>query len=251
MMDLKLSAKLVSLFLVFSVCLLGYVSMSTWAHPFPVPGAINIDPDTTIYQSSTAGSTVQVFFADSVETLNKLTVDRNYIQVNDGTEIGVQSTVDCDLNLTSWEPVPEKTAGTVAEFSIDSAGNWVPFQFYIGNLKAGYWYNVFIDGQLGPRLLIASSDGIIGFTYSGDPGEHSFEVRQSALAPPMPGLLGLIVLMLIVGVVVSIIGETTYQLRKQQPVSTEHMVKSLVNMTIYIVIAVAIIGVIYLLLARM
>lgn len=250
-MDSRLSAKLVSLSLVFSVCLLGYTAMSTWAHPFPVPGAINIDPDTTIYQSSTPGSTVQVFFSDSVETLNKLTVDRNYIQVNDGTKIGVQSTVNCDLNLTTWEPAPEKTAGTVAEFTITSAGNWVPFQFYIGNLKPGYWYNVFIDGQLGPRLQTASDSGVIGFTYSGNPGAHTFEVRQSALAPPMPGLLGLIVLMLVVGVVIGIIGETTYQLRKQQPLSTEHLVKSLFNMTIYIVIAIGIIGAIYILLAGM
>jgi len=250
-MNYNLALKTVSLFLVLSVCLLGYTATITWAHPFPVPGAINIDPDTTIYQSSTVGSTVQIFFADSMETLDKLTVDRNYIQVNDGTKIGVHSVVDCDLNLTSWEPVPEKTAGTVAEFSINSAGNWVPFQFYIGNLKVGYWYNVFIDGQLGPRLLTASNEGSIGFAYSGIPGIHDFEVRQFALAPPMPGLLGLIVLMLIVGVVVGIIGETTYQLRRQQPVSTEHMVKSLVNMTLYVVIAVSVIGVIYALLAGM
>jgi len=180
-MDLKLSAKLVSLFLVLSVCLLGYVSMTTLAHPFPVPGAISIDPDTTIYQSSTPGSIVQIYFSDSVETLDKLVIDWQYVQINDGTKIGVQSSVNCELNLTTWEPASINVGGTVAEFSISSAGNWVPFDIYLGNLNPGKTYRVMIDDSLGP-LLDADSTGTAAFTFSGNPGAHDFEV----ILPPPP-----------------------------------------------------------------
>jgi hypothetical protein len=247
-MESKLLLKIASLFLMLSVCLLGYTAMSAWAIPTPTPGKVAIGENVTIEESST----VRIYFTSGGDQyFGRLVISSDYIQIDNGTEIGVQSTVPCDLNLTTWAPVAEKHAGTVAEFTLYSAGVWVAFQFYVGNLKVGHWYNVLIDGKLGPKLLTASQAGVIGFAYAGNPGKHNFEIRQSALAPPMVNLLGVIVLMLVVGVVVGIVGETTYQLRKQKPVSTEHMVKSLINMTIYIAIAVGIIGAIYGLLANM
>jgi len=248
-MTTGLSAKLVSLFLVLSVCLLGYVSMSAFAaHPFPVPGDISIDPETTIYQSSTPGSVVQIFFADSDETLNNLTVDADYIQVNKGTMIGVHSLVNCELNLTSWEPAALETRGTVAEFSINSAGNWVPFSIYLGNLKVGYIYRVLIDGNPGP-VLVAGATGGASFVYSGNPGTHDFEVRQFYYTPQISSLLNVIVLVIAIGIVMGVAGEGIYSLRKQKERTPQEMMRSLFNMVLYIVIGLSILGTIYIIIS--
>jgi len=232
-MDSKFSAKLVSLFLVLSVCLLGYTAMNTWAHPFPIPGAINIDSDTSIYQSTTPGSIVQVRFSDSVETLNKLTVDHEYIQINDGIKIGVQSIVNCELNLTTWEPIPKNTPGMVASFALSSAGNWVPFTFYIGNLNVGSWYNVLIDGVLGPSHITASNDGIIGFTFAGNPGEHDFEIQQLSFAPATIHLLSIILPLIAMGILLSILGEVVFVAKEKRKFKT----KDFIDMAIFIVIS--------------
>lgn len=239
-MDSRLSVKVVSLFLIGSVCLLGYTAMSVWGHPFPVPGAITIDPDSTIYQSSIPGQVVQIFFSDSVETLDKLTVDHDYIQINDGTEIGVQSPVDCELNLTTWEPLPEKTAGIVAEFRVTSAGNWVPFQFYIGNLKPGLMYNVLIDGAHGPALLVASINGNIGFAYAGPPGEHDFKVRQSALTAQEVSLISIIAPLIAIGILIPILG-FIIDLAKEKK---KPKLADFINLVIFIVIGASLMTVI-------
>ena len=246
MKDSRLSAKLVSLFLVFSVCLLGYTAMSTWGAPTPTAGKVAIDESVEIYQSAN----VRVYFTAGGDIyLDKLTVTSDYVQVNESTEIGVQSTIACNLNLTSYNPVSEKTAGVVAEFSLYSTGVWVPFTFYIGNLKAYHWYNIFIDGVLGPSLLTASGNGVIGFSYAGAAGQHDFEVQQFALAPPIPSLLNLIVVVLVLGIVASIAGEATYMLHKQKTMPADQMMKSLIKMVIITIIGLGMIGLIVTMLA--
>lgn len=228
--------KSISLFLIASVCLLGYTSMNAWATLTPTPGMVAIDNTVVINQSST----VRVFIAGGGDLyLDKLVVSNEYVQVNDSTQIGVQSTVPCNLNLSSWTTIPVGVSGTVATFSIWSSGVWVPFTFFVGNLNANHWFNIYIDGQIGPTMLTASPQGTIGFSYAGNAGTHQFIVKQLDLTPPVPELINMLFLFLILGVMMAplqlvIKGYKT----KKMP-----LVKDFIMVFLVVVIGLALIGV--------
>ena len=83
-----------------------------------------------------------------------------------------------------------------------------------------------------------------GFTLTTD-----FYFINVTLGTPMPAsvsnIIGLTFVMFAIGIVVGVVAEGTSSLRKMQMRTTEQMVKSLLNMVIYIVIGMASLGIMY------
>ncbi len=235
-MDSRLSAKVVSLFLVFSICSFGFVSMNTWADVTPTDGQIAIEKTIQINQSEN----VRVFFTGFTGVDDwygsSFSLTSQGTSVNDGTRIGVTSAVECNLNLTTWNVLPENTAGTVATFSLWSATGWSAFTFLIDNLHAGVWYNVYIDGILGPSKLVGTP---ITWGFAGTSGTHTFEVRQSAINASNTSLITAIFIFLLLGVALGPI-MWTIKLSKQKgkvPSTTE-----IIHLAIYIIVGLTLIS---------
>ena len=71
------------------------------------------------------------------------------------------------------------------------------------------------------------------------------QLNEILYGPQTGGLVNLIALMFTIGIVVGVVAEGTKLLRKQRLPTTQEMVKSVLNMVIYIVIGMALIGVVY------
>jgi large-conductance mechanosensitive channel len=63
--------------------------------------------------------------------------------------------------------------------------------------------------------------------------------------PQVSGIINVIFIMFAIGIVVGVVAEGTNSLRKMQMRTTQQMVKSLLNMVIYIVVGMASIGILY------
>ena len=116
--------------------------------------------------------------------------------------------------------------------------------FTLSGLESGRMYRLYIDG-ISSSLLTASGSGVVSFTYSGPWSEHQFEVVGTSITGSISPLVNLIFIMFAIGIVVGVVAESTYSIRKMQIRSTQEMVKSLVNMVIYIIIGIASLGVLY------
>ena len=149
------------------------------------------------------------------------------------------STGDCSFLINSW-----KTGGTIAKWSINSSDPNTVMVFTLSGLESGRMYRVYIDG-VSSNLLTASGGGVISFTYSGPWSEHQFEIVGTSITGSISPLVNLIFIMFAIGVVVGVIAEGTYSIRKNKMLSTPEMMRMLFNMLIYIVIGIAGIGVLY------
>ena len=164
-MYLKLSAKLVSLFLVFSVCLLGYVSMSTLGAPTPTAGKVAISDQVQIKQ----GADVSYYFADDAY-LDKLEVRASYVEINSQFRLSTGvSTGQINVTLERYS-VSSSMLWTADPGSADPI-----VTFTLSGLESGRMYRVYVDG-VSSNLLTASGSGVISFTYSGPWSEHQFEI---------------------------------------------------------------------------
>jgi hypothetical protein len=163
-MDLKLSTKLVSLFLVFSVCLLGYVSMSTWGDPTPTAGKVAISDQVQIKQ----GADVSYYFADDAY-LDKLEVRASYVEVNSQFRLSTGiSTGQVNITLERYA-VSSSMLWTADPGSADPI-----VTFTLSGLESGVYYNVYVDGNRIEQIRCDS--GSITFSYSGPWSEHQFEI---------------------------------------------------------------------------
>jgi len=70
-------------------------------------------------------------------------------------------------------------------------------------------------------------------------------VAPTIIDSQVSGVVNLVFLMFAVGIVVGVVAEGTNSLRKMQMRTTEQMVKSLLNMVVYIIIGMASLGVLY------
>jgi len=136
---------------------------------------------------------------------------------------------DCSSSGASW--YANATSGTAVTFTLSG-------------LESGRMYRLYIDGT-SSQLLTASGGGVISFTYSGPWSEHEFEVRPTAITDSVAPLVNLIFVMFGIGVVVGVIVEGTYSLRKKEMLNSQEMIKSVITMVIYIVIGIASLGVLY------
>jgi hypothetical protein len=165
-MGLKFSAKLVSLFLLLSVCLLGYVSMSTFGQTTGTPGMVSIDSEIIIRQ----GNGVNYSFADDA-TISKLEVKASSIELNDWLEIGAVTSSGY-LTNTLYDYRPD-----YIKWGSDSTDSSAVVTYTIGGL-GGARYDCFKDGTL-YRTMIPDSSSQIQFTYGDGFSSHVFIISKS------------------------------------------------------------------------
>jgi len=232
-MYLKLSAKLVSLFLVFSVCLLGYVSMSTLGDPTPTAGKVAISDQVQIKQ----GADVSYYFADDAY-LDKLEVRASYVEINNQFRLSTGiSTGQINVTLEQYNTASSMT------WTADSGTADPVVTFTLSGLESGRMYRLYVDGVA--SSLLTATGGTISFTYSGPWSEHQFEIVATSITGSISPLVNLIFIMFAIGIVVGVVAEETNSLRKMQMRTTEQMMKSLLTMVVYIIIGMASLGVLY------
>jgi len=165
-MNSGVSVKLVSLFLVLSVCLLGYVSMSTFGQTTGTPGMVTIDSEVIIRQ----GNGVNYSFADDA-ALSKLEVKSASIELNDWLEIGA---VTSSGYLTN---VLYDYRSDYIKWGSDSTDSSAVVTYTIGGL-GGARYDCFKDGTL-YRTMIPDSSSQVQFTYGDGFSSHVFIISKS------------------------------------------------------------------------
>ena len=186
-MAFNLSAKLVSLFLVFSVCLLGYVSMSTWGAPTPTAGKVAISDQIQIKQ----GADVSYYFADDAY-LDKLEVRASYVEINNQFRLSTGiSTGQINVTLERYS-VSSSMLWTADPGSADPV-----VTFTLSGLESGTQYYVKVDGNREHQLR-ADGSGQISFTYSGPWSEHTFEIEKYDLWGPINNLSSSILYLVVV-----------------------------------------------------
>jgi len=164
--NLKLSVKLVSLFLVLSVCLLGYVSMSTFGQTTGTPGMVSIDSEVIIRQ----GNGVNYSFADDA-TISRLEVGQASIELNDWLEIGAVTSSGY-LTNTLYD-----YRSDYIKWGSDSTDSSAVVTYTIGGL-GGARYDCFKDGTL-YRTMIPDSSSQVQFTYGDGFSSHVFIISKS------------------------------------------------------------------------
>jgi hypothetical protein len=131
--------------------------------------------------------------------------------------------------------------GNDITWSVDSSQT---LTFTLSGLESGRMYRLYVDGE-SSSLLTASRSGVVSFTYSGPWSEHQFEIIATSIGGSISGLVNLVFIMFAIGIVVGVVVEGTHSIRKNKMLSSEQMMKSLVNMVVYIVIGMAGIGILY------
>jgi len=153
-MDSKLSANLVSIFLVSSVCLLGYVSMSTFGQTTPTPGMVMIDSTVIIRQ----GNGVNYSFADDA-TLSKLEVKASSIELNNWLEIGAETSSGYLTNtLYDYRIICVKWTANSTDPSAVAT-------FTLSGLTLNAIHTVYID-DVHVATMNATAEGTISFSWS-------------------------------------------------------------------------------------
>jgi len=234
-MDSKLSAKLVSLFLVFSVCLLGYVSMTTWGAPTPTAGMVAIDDSILIYQGNNVNYT---FASDSI--IPRLEVGSTYIEI--GT-VRITSTISTGYVvgvLSEWS----KTHSI--KWTMNTTNATANLNCSVSGLLPFYRYEMLRD-SVRTEVFTTNATALHSFNYSGPWSVHTFEIHY--LGPTIAQQMGigyanLLFVLLTIGIVIGIIGEAIYPLR-HETITPEKVLARMINMAIYIVIAIGLLGVLY------
>jgi hypothetical protein len=131
--------------------------------------------------------------------------------------------ISIECNSTSWTMTELTTGPTVT--------------FITTGLSGSMAYKAFKDG-----ISIALGDGPT-LTFTGT-GGGDYEI-VAVYSKQVSITIQLIFLMFAVGIVVGVVAEGTNSLRKQKMRPTGQMVKSLLNMVIYIIIGMASLGIIY------
>jgi len=160
-----------------------------------------------------------------------------------------QSFLTTSAHLSFYSPqtisittLPVYSSSTLS-WSLASLDTDANVTFTLSGLESGRMYRLYVDGVA--SSLLTATGGTISFTYSGPWSEHQFEIVATSITGSISPLVNLIFIMFAIGVVVGVIAEGTNSLRKMQMRTTEQMVKSLLNMVIYIVIGIASLGVLY------
>jgi len=152
-------------------------------------------------------------------------------------------------NITSWSDDNVHLSESASVYYANlMATNFLHYgnitvNFTVSGLEDGTWYRLFIDGN--PYQILIATGGSVSFIYSGPWSVHVFEIHQTSITGSIGPLVKLIFIMFAIGVVVGVIAEGTYSIRKNKMLSTPEMMKLLFNMLIYIVIGIASLGVLY------
>jgi hypothetical protein len=165
----------------------------------------------------------------------------------DPREIGsaCQATLYLSNDLLNWTVYPGSPAfprGAQSWFNSMTYTGWIASD-ESGSL--GFWFNgVTAQEQIGMAIYLpqGSTTWADHFVILGS--DRTFTLYE-LYTPQISALINLIFLMFAVGIVVGVIAEGTNSLRNQKMRTTEQMVRSLLNMVIYIVIGIASLGVLY------
>lgn len=224
-MDSSLSPKLVSLFFVFSVCLLGYVSMSTWSIPTPTSGKVAISDQTLIKQ----GANVSYYFASDAY-LDKLEVASTYIELDDKLKIATLTTNPVNVTIGS------RSLASAHSSWVLSCNASTSMTFTLSGLQSGLQYYIKVDG-IRVSQLRAISGGSVSFTYSGSWSSHSFSVDSAGWLPAsVHPYLTLILFSLALSIAMPVIG---FALKaKDHGISR----KDVIELATYVVICLAMMG---------
>ena len=233
-MDSKTSVKLVSLFLVSSVSLLGYVSMSTLGAPTPTAGMVAIDDSTLIYQGNNVNYT---FATDAV--ISRFAVGYNYIELGNVRINSTVSTGYVSSIISKWDD-----HGSI-EWTANTSNPSANVIYSISGLTVFTRYEMLRD-SVAIEHFTTDVTGTYSFNYSGPWSPHTFEIRY--LAPTIAQQMGLgyaylLYELLVIGVLVGIISESIYPLRHQK-VTFKELTDRMIHMVVYIIIAMVMLGVV-------
>lgn len=143
----------------------------------------------------------------------------------------VTTTSDVNITITSKDVTDLRW--------IANPGNGNPtVTLTIPGMEVGRIYRVYIDGTFSHLLTVT---GIESFSYSGPWSEHHFEVIGTSVTGSISPLVNLIFIVLAVGIVTGVMVESVRTLRKEQIPKVD----TLINMMIYIVIGLALLGAAY------
>ena len=227
-MSAKLSVKLVSLFLVLSVCLLGYVSMSTQATTAPTYD-LRIDSIPCLFD---ANKTMVLDFTSNYRAIivypDELQIRSHYLSfydlnISDGhQDVNVVSGTYCyatipavNATLTKIREVNNIALGTSGgsvtvrvlengpskiKLRVNSTSNPTLFVNLTGMSASGGSYRVSIDSTDIIDRIYASPTGDLSFNFSGPWSSHILTIWA-----PLAGLYEMGPLMLYIGVTFGLI----------------------------------------------
>lgn len=137
----------------------------------------------------------------------------------------------------SYCNVTDVTRGSTVEWTAISTGS-NPIIFSFPGLGAGI-YKLYVDGNWVRNIV--STGSTVSFVYSEPWSEHDFELLPTSITGSITSMVNLIFIMLAVGMVCGVMGESVRMLRKEQVPKVD----TLINMVIYIVVGLAILGAAY------
>ena len=141
-----------------------------------------------------------------------------------------------NVMINSWNPSATTILNLTAE-QISPTGEVI---FTLSGLDSGVGYKVYVDGE----AYAIGTGPSFSFSYSGPWSEHEFEVVVWYSA----GVSRLVILgyyMFILGILVSIIGAVIAPLRNEKHFSPEKIQRTVIQIVIYSVIGMVMIGVVH------
>jgi hypothetical protein len=210
-MDSKLSAKLVSLFLALSVCLLGYVSMSTWGTTTPIPGGgLRIDAipayfnaNRTMVMDFTSAHAGIVVYPDALLVRSSYYISSYTTNISSGN---FNSNLVVGTHCYASIPVQNATLTAIGEreelenIGLEASGGSVTVSILrdeptivqlrinststptltvsLSGLIAGDWYQVTMDSTTVYERVYADVNGAMTFSVSGPWSSHDLTVTD-------------------------------------------------------------------------
>lgn len=167
-MDSRLSAKLVTLFLVLSVLLLSYSLMSSRADLGGTNGMVTIDNAVIIRQ----GDGVNYTFGDT-EVLRKLEVKATSIELDDWFEIGASvSSGYLDNVIHDWR-------SDYVKWTAEATDSTAQVSYTVTGLAPNTNYDCIVD-DVKYRVIACTSVGTVQFSYADGWSSHTFVLSKSS-----------------------------------------------------------------------
>ena len=166
--DTRIMAKLVSVFLVLSVCLLGYVTMSTFGQPIAMNGKVSIDSAVQFKQNDNVS---YYFVSDSY--VDRLEIAPTYFEINTLKMTTGVSTGNVNVTLYDIDP-----SDNYLKWRADQDVSTASVSFRLDGLNVNTRYDWLIDGNVVGHS-VSDTNAFAEYTYSGPWSSHLFVVQES------------------------------------------------------------------------
>lgn len=174
-MNQSLHTKLVSLILLVSICILGYVSMSTFGEPSAIPGKVSVDSRVQFKQNDNVS-----YYFGSDSYVDRLEISASYFEI-DSLRMSTSVTTG-NVNLTLWRFNP---SDGYLRWTASEDVSYADVTFMVEGLLNETPYDWFVDGN-SVAHTVSDSNGMIQCNYSGPWSSHEFEIQIAA--EPIPEL---------------------------------------------------------------